>query len=55
MFGVLLLLIACGVFAFTMNSVGSALQQIDQKKNETRKKQQHVNDYMKKAKLDNDL
>jgi hyperpolarization activated cyclic nucleotide-gated potassium channel 2 len=57
LFGVLLLLIACGVFAFTMNSIGAALQQLDQKKTENRyqlflnkrHRLSNVNNYMKKA------
>jgi hyperpolarization activated cyclic nucleotide-gated potassium channel 2 len=33
-FGIFFLLVACGVFSFTMNTIGAALQQLEGKKQE---------------------
>ncbi|CAD8206842.1 unnamed protein product [Paramecium pentaurelia] len=49
--GIFLLLIACGGFAFTMNSIGFALQKISEKSSQTKDKLSQVNKYMKKAKI----
>ncbi|CAD8117908.1 unnamed protein product [Paramecium sonneborni] len=51
MLGIFLLLIACGGFAFTMNSIGFALQKISEKQSQNKEKLSQVNKYMKKAKI----
>ncbi|CAD8113839.1 unnamed protein product [Paramecium sonneborni] len=51
MLGIFLLLIACGGFAFTMNSIGFALQKISEKQSQTKDKLSQVNKYMKKARI----
>jgi hyperpolarization activated cyclic nucleotide-gated potassium channel 2 len=50
-FGILFLLIATGVFSFTLNTIGAALQQIEDKKQCYRRQMSEVNRYMKRVKL----
>ncbi|CAD8080266.1 unnamed protein product [Paramecium sonneborni] len=53
--GILLLLIACGGFAFTMNSIGFALQEIDGQNKLKKEKINGINRFMKKAAISNQL
>jgi hyperpolarization activated cyclic nucleotide-gated potassium channel 2 len=50
-FGIFFLLVACGVFSFTLNTIGNALQTIDQKKQTYRKRITNINNYMKRVGL----
>ena len=54
-FGIFFLLVACGVFSFTMNSIGNALQTIDAKKQSYRKRITNINNYMKRVGLSSSL
>ncbi|CAD8144569.1 unnamed protein product [Paramecium pentaurelia] len=49
--GIFLLLVACGGFAFTMNSIGFALSSLQEKSNIRKQKVSLLNKYMKKAKI----
>lgn len=49
--GILFLLIASFVFAYTMNSIGAALQQISEKHEEYSKRMANINKYMRTLKL----
>ncbi|KAM3136932.1 hypothetical protein pb186bvf_011017 [Paramecium bursaria] len=51
LFGVFFLLIACGVFSFTMNTIGNTMQQLSQKQDQYQKKISDINNYMGKVKL----
>ncbi|CAD8150179.1 unnamed protein product [Paramecium octaurelia] len=53
--GIVLLLIACGGFAFTMNSIGFALQEIDGQSKLKKEKINGINRFMKKAGISNQL
>ncbi|CAK69994.1 unnamed protein product (macronuclear) [Paramecium tetraurelia] len=53
--GIVLLLIACGGFAFTMNSIGFALQEIDGQNKLKKEKINGINRFMKKAGISNQL
>ncbi|CAD8160415.1 unnamed protein product [Paramecium octaurelia] len=53
--GILLLLVACGGFAFTMNSIGFALQEIDGQKKLKKEKINGANRLMKKTGISNHL
>ncbi|CAK80377.1 unnamed protein product (macronuclear) [Paramecium tetraurelia] len=53
--GILLLLIACGGFAFTMNSIGFALQEIDGQNKLKKEKIKGANKLMKKVGISNHL
>lgn len=45
------MLLATGVFSFTLNTIGSALQQVQDKKDEYTRKMKRVNHYMQSVKL----
>jgi hyperpolarization activated cyclic nucleotide-gated potassium channel 2 len=49
--GIFFLLIACIIFSFTLNTIGAALQQLEDKKQEYNRKMKDVNVYMKRVKL----
>ncbi|CAD8144672.1 unnamed protein product [Paramecium octaurelia] len=49
--GIFLLLVACGGFAFTMNSIGFALSSLEEKSNVRKQKVSLLNKYMKKAQI----
>ncbi|CAD8141792.1 unnamed protein product [Paramecium pentaurelia] len=49
--GIFLLLVACGGFAFTMNSIGFALSSLEEKSNIRKQKVSLLNKYMKKANI----
>ncbi|CAD8056617.1 unnamed protein product [Paramecium sonneborni] len=49
--GIFLLLVACGGFAFTMNSIGFALSSLEEKSNVTKQKVSLLNKYMKKVNI----
>lgn len=53
--GIVLLLIACGGFAFTMNSIGFALQEINGQNKIKKEKINGINRFMKKAHISNHL
>ncbi|CAD8075287.1 unnamed protein product [Paramecium primaurelia] len=53
--GILLLLIACGGFAFTMNSIGFALQEINGQNKLKKEKINSINRFMKKVGISNQL
>lgn len=45
--GIILLLVACGGFAFTMNSIGFALSSLEERTNVRKSKINVLNKYMK--------
>lgn len=49
--GIFLLLIACGGFAFTMNSIGFAIGSLEEKEKIRKNKVNAITRYMKKAKI----
>lgn len=55
LFGVFFLQVACGVFSFTLNTIGAALQKINDKKNNLRKRLTNTTNYMKKVNLSKNL
>ncbi|CAD8183738.1 unnamed protein product [Paramecium octaurelia] len=54
-FGVFFLLIACGVFSFTMNTIGNTMQQLSQKKDQYQRRIAEINGYMGKVKIPKQL
>ncbi|CAD8168918.1 unnamed protein product [Paramecium pentaurelia] len=55
LFGVFFLLIACGVFSFTMNTIGNTMQQLSQKQDQYQKRIAEINSYMGKVKIPKQL
>jgi hyperpolarization activated cyclic nucleotide-gated potassium channel 2 len=55
LFGVFFLQVACGVFSFTLNTIGTALQKINDKKTGLRKRMNNTTNYMKKVKISKNL
>ncbi|CAD8152036.1 unnamed protein product [Paramecium octaurelia] len=55
LFGVFFLLIACGVFSFTMNTIGNTMQQLSQKQDQYQKRISEINIYMAKVKIPKQL
>ncbi|CAD8099542.1 unnamed protein product [Paramecium sonneborni] len=55
LFGVFFLLIACGVFSFTMNTIGNTMQQLSQKQDQYQKRIAEINNYMGKVKIPKQL
>ncbi|CAD8139890.1 unnamed protein product [Paramecium pentaurelia] len=53
--GIILLLVACGGFAFTMNSIGFALSTLEEKTNVRKSKVNILNKYMKQANIPDGL
>ncbi|CAD8053481.1 unnamed protein product [Paramecium sonneborni] len=53
--GIILLLVACGGFAFTMNSIGFALSSLEERTNVRKSKTNILNKYMKKANIPDGL
>ncbi|CAK75082.1 unnamed protein product (macronuclear) [Paramecium tetraurelia] len=53
--GIILLLVACGGFAFTMNSIGFALSSLEERTNVRKSKVNVLNKYMKQANIPDGL
>ena len=54
-FAMFTMLLACGVFAYTMNTMGVVLSQIDQYSEEFKKEMNSVNRYLKSKQIPIDL
>ncbi|CAD8043177.1 unnamed protein product [Paramecium primaurelia] len=53
--GIFFLLVACGGFAFTMNSIGFALSTLEERKNNRKSRVNNLNKYMKQANISDGL